>query len=252
MRVVGPLNKQIILCKSGDSCVLSDVKGVGLKGGDRVLIAQNQRCGMPDSANVDSENMIFVQYGISVDQLKAMSPWEMYPLQQLIDAWKPSPSRASVPGFLGDGRSEPTGVAGQFSWRSASAVSSIYPLAAGEFSVCWCGEGAPCATGSDFNVDLGTMQVIGPLIIPPGYVQSFFCSTYNRCRIQGVMGRMRRGDRLAVMPFGVSCGLDPFTGEVALALDRGVPNGGITQPSSSETGETHRFCFHWTFIKPQN
>ncbi|KAF4722409.1 hypothetical protein FOZ63_004592, partial [Perkinsus olseni] len=237
VRVVGPFTGGSFTCKFGAPCVIKGIGGVGLRGDDRVIVSPTEDCSVDA---IDLYDRVLREYGQTLETIASSTLWydagNDFP--DMHQAWYsrsgmpgveappahsiegPVAARISVPGFPGDGRSSPTQVEGKYSWGESG---SVWPLVAGQYSLCWCGGGLPCLNQRHFNVHLGKLEVFGGFSLPPTRLQAASCVVYEKCVVRGLLGRLYPGDRIMITRGGCGAGFRP--------VGNGAPNRGVSLPS---------------------
>jgi len=183
LSVVGPSFGPLRLCNVGMECILDNIPGNLLEGGDKVSILKN--CGSNTPAPDD---------------------WGWGTSTSLPDDWLPGgwlafgpvvsssvlessggPLRSAdqvsrgVWGMPNHGMSLPNPRAGYFSWGAASQN------APGDYALCWCAAKAECTQPEHYKVLVSAIRFLGPHVLPSAS-QARICVRNRQCEILNFTG----------------------------------------------------------------
>eukprot|EP00747_Dinoflagellata_sp_TGD_P086382 gnl/TRDRNA2_/TRDRNA2_163267_c0_seq1.p1 gnl/TRDRNA2_/TRDRNA2_163267_c0~~gnl/TRDRNA2_/TRDRNA2_163267_c0_seq1.p1 ORF type:complete len:1739 (+),score=198.28 gnl/TRDRNA2_/TRDRNA2_163267_c0_seq1:112-5217(+) len=237
LTVLGPrVAEELKLCGVGVDCILTDVEGAGLRGGDRVIVTSN-KCGDSVSAPLGwaGENGMpldekplgwldggFLRYGPNfttafergMDQDDILDSYG----DRWLD-WDDDDSGASeVVVLLPDNTTAtvttkkrvkpeppPRGVYG-FPHKGMSAPQPLSAhfawdapvlAAPGYYLLCWCGAGQECSKPENYKVKVANLWLIGPWIAP-GYSQVFMVVRERACEVNNMVGDLPASSQLFI------------------------------------------------------
>lgn len=252
MRVTGPFDVGTRTCRIGLPCIVDDVEGEGIRGGDHVAILR--KCGkeppesdrfkwtttaVPDPAVQTTTTKVTTTAYIGPGFSHELPKWVeggwieygqgMTPEIESSIGIGGEPGRAMY-GFPGRGISEPSARRGYYRWNG--------PLwaFAGEYQMCWCSTGSGdidferrvisyvngeewCSKPEHFLVPFGSLLVSGPGVLPRSS-QIFQCVRLRGCEINDYEGTMPVGSKLLIAE-----------GECGGKAKPGAPNEGQSLPS---------------------
>ena len=129
-------------------------------------------------------------------------------------------------------------------WSSSGGVASWGTVAisaiGGSYRLCWCGSAMRCSQGTEFVVDAGKVEVVGPTL----FVQRT-CVSGQTCAIDAIVGSMTNsGDQVLMLD---TCGGShpvarmPATGLMSPTATGVGMNWGVTPISGA--GGAYRLCW---------
>jgi hypothetical protein len=130
------------------------------------------------------------------------------------------------------------------SWSSTGGVASwgtvVISAVGGSYRLCWCGTAMRCSQGTEFVVDAGKVDVVGPTL----FVQRT-CVSGQTCAIDAIVGSMANsGDQVLMLD---TCGVSelvarmPAAGLMSPTATGMAMNWGITPISGP--GGAYRLCW---------
>jgi len=220
--VVGPRGQEDSLCRLGVDCIIPQILGTGLQGGDRVLAlkvcgeAAHPPAGWRQGAEMLGPpwmNAGWMTHGPALSEL------------MLTEFGAPgAPNRPGmndtnrgVYGFPNFGMSRPSSKVGYADWGGPTWSFS------GTYLLCWCGADSTlqgCHSPEDFLVPIGRLIISGPAVLPLAG-QRYRCVRMRQCEIENFQGTMPPASQLAVA-----------SGECGTESPVGMPRYGQSIPSA--------------------
>ena len=96
---------------------------------------------------------------------------------------------------------------------------TVWSAAGGTYRLCWCASGHSCKSASDFRVDVGQLDVVGPSSVTspfrwkPGYCQSANASVLAFSHVESMEACWLRCSSSSSNASGLSCGAAEYTPE---------------------------------------
>lgn len=190
IRLIAPEMGIRLNCKVGLKCILPNIPGTGLQGGDRLQVLKEcgQEVPMPENWTMglplsDAPTMpdSWVEGGWLLYDSRAADNLNMGFGSPTSDVDLSSTDPRGLWGMPSKGISEPDARIGYYSW---GAPSLAIP---GWYTLCWCATGFPCTSPADFGVLMGTLLLEGPTVLPAAS-QAFVCVRKRGCRVNGMQG----------------------------------------------------------------
>lgn len=185
LSIAGPNSGGLKLCSVGIECVIQNLPGNGLEGGDMVSI--QKECGKASPAPSDWASGVSGFTGLAEHWIPG--GWLLYgpALAKSVLESSGGPLRSSsqisrgVWGMPNNGISLPNPRSGFFSWGAPSQN------APGDYSLCWCAARSGCASPDDFKVLVSTIRFVGPTVLPSAS-QGRICVRNRQCEILNYTG----------------------------------------------------------------
>jgi len=222
LQIAGPLVGPMRFCNVGVACVIENVPGQGLQGGDKLAILNE--CGKSSAAPSDWTAGIGGTLPQSLTTRFVPEGWLQYgPVATDDDligfGAPPHTSIASSRGVFGvpnHGISISDSRPGFYTWGGAIEAEP------GDYMLCWCPTEFECSKPEEFKVLVSALRLLGPLVFPSAS-QGTVCVRNRQCQVLNLTGVWpTAGGQLFIA--GSACG-----GPAAL----GVPRNGVSLPSSN-------------------